>query len=105
MERIELKVGKTVFLVPEFNLMGWNTVAEWSATNRNEINEAIADSLEKAIPAGIDKAPVLSVKETGIVLHLDRDSYRESLDRCIAHYLDLENCERCSRLQGLRERI
>lgn len=105
MGKIEHKVGGRTFRIPEFDLMGWGTVREWTDANRGPITEAIAEALEIGIPAGLSQVPVFSMRETGIVMLLDRDAFEENISRRITHFLDIEDYERCSRLQALRDRL
>ena len=104
MGTIEYEITGRVFKIPEFDIVGWNTIEEWTLANHDQIVEAIANALTEGLPTGIEQVPVFSIKGADIVMLLDRDSFEENIDRCIQHFIEIEDFERCAQLEALRKK-
>jgi|LakMenE18May11ns_1017448.scaffolds.fasta_scaffold9526119_3 hypothetical protein len=93
------------FEIPELDTAGYATLEEFAESQSAEIYEATLSAIYNAIELDLDWVPVFAVKDSDSVVSLNRDLFRDKLDRCLSYYQSIEEYEICSTIKDLQEQL
>ena len=74
-------------------------------SSKHQVYKSLIDGVTEAIKTDKETIKVCEVKNSGIFITVEKESWKESLDSALQFYIDTEEYEQCSKIKDLINKL
>ena len=75
------------------------------SSKKTQVYKSLIDGVTEAIKTNKEEIKLCEVKNSGIFITVEKESWKESLDSALQFYIDAEEYEQCSKIKDLINKL